>query len=68
MTNCVICQKQTDNPKWLILSTYMHTNITEKYAKFGYTKLTKFEINDYFLITPRMYVYIGEILSALRPH
>ena len=33
MTDFFICQKQTDNTKWLILSTYitdMCTNKTEK--------------------------------------
>ena len=57
LTNIFICQKQTDEPKWLILSTYMTdmcTNITEKKAKIEHTLLTKFENNDYFFITPHM--------------
>ena len=52
-----MCQKQTDNSKWLILSTYvtdMFTNITEKNKKIEHTSLTKFENNGYFLIPPRI--------------
>ena len=47
-TNLVIGQNQTDNPKWLVLSTYMTlvkcTNITEKKnEKIKHTQLTKLE-------------------------
>ena len=59
-TKHFICQKQTDNPKWLILSTYitdMCTNITDKKnEKIEHTLLTKFLNNGYFLITFRTHV------------
>ena len=38
-TNLIICQKQNDNSKWLLLSTYitdMHSNKTEKKANSIY--------------------------------
>ena len=57
-TNRFICQKQTDSRKWLILSTYI-TEITKENAKIGHTKLTKFENNGYFLITPRTDIGTG---------
>ena len=52
-TNLFICQKQTDNSKWLILSTDMCASITEKSLK-----IIKFENKNkgYFLITPRICV------------
>ena len=33
-TNLFICQKQTDNPKWLILSTYMIEMCSKHFEKF----------------------------------
>ena len=64
-TNLFICQKQTDNPKWLILSTHltdMCTNITEKVRKSNIRNSRNLKITAIFFITPHIlniaFIYI----------
>ena len=48
-------QKQTDNPKWLIIVNIYNRHVYQQNRKKKVGNSNKYKTHGYFLITPRVY-------------